>query len=139
MRVFFLNDTATTEIDTYGHTLALHDALPISQEQATARASQFAEATKASKVCGDATAVAKQIGAEVVDNDQVRVRDLPAQLQQLVLGMSVGEATPPFGTPTEGVRTLVLCGSDDPQSGQLPDPSQRSEEHTSETQSLMRN
>src|SRR3546814_1970336 len=27
--MFFLNDTATTEIYTYGHTLSLHDALPI--------------------------------------------------------------------------------------------------------------
>src|SRR3546814_8053278 len=26
---FFFNDTATTEIYTYGHTLSLHDALPI--------------------------------------------------------------------------------------------------------------
>src|SRR3546814_15214165 len=26
---FFLNDTATTEIYTYSHTLSLHDALPI--------------------------------------------------------------------------------------------------------------
>src|SRR3546814_18640451 len=29
---FFFNDTATTEIYTYGHTLSLHDALPISTE-----------------------------------------------------------------------------------------------------------
>src|SRR3546814_17995087 len=29
-RVFFFNDTATTEIYTYLHTLSLHDALPIS-------------------------------------------------------------------------------------------------------------
>src|SRR3546814_11970786 len=28
-RCFFFNDTATTEIYTYGHTLSLHDALPI--------------------------------------------------------------------------------------------------------------
>src|SRR3546814_20235182 len=27
--MFFVNDTATTEIYTYGHTLSLHDALPI--------------------------------------------------------------------------------------------------------------
>src|SRR3546814_13737271 len=27
--MFFFNDTATTEIYTYGHTLSLHDALPI--------------------------------------------------------------------------------------------------------------
>src|SRR3546814_14494035 len=26
--IFFCNDTATTEIYTYGHTLSLHDALP---------------------------------------------------------------------------------------------------------------
>src|SRR3546814_18084376 len=32
--VFFFNDTATTEIYTYGHTLSLHDALPISLEAA---------------------------------------------------------------------------------------------------------
>src|SRR3546814_19922429 len=30
----FFNDTATTEIYTYGHTLSLHDALPIGQLQA---------------------------------------------------------------------------------------------------------
>src|SRR3546814_5965632 len=29
MFFFFFNDTATTEIYTYGHTLSLHDALPI--------------------------------------------------------------------------------------------------------------
>src|SRR3546814_12384140 len=28
---FFFNETATTEIYTYGHTLSLHDALPISR------------------------------------------------------------------------------------------------------------
>src|SRR3546814_1910557 len=31
MSLFFFNDTATTEIYTYGHTLSLHDALPISR------------------------------------------------------------------------------------------------------------
>src|SRR3546814_15054743 len=33
-RFFFFNDTATTEIYTYGHTLSLHDALPISAKAA---------------------------------------------------------------------------------------------------------
>src|SRR3546814_11617118 len=33
---FFFNDTATTEIYTYGHTLSLHDALPISMVRAVA-------------------------------------------------------------------------------------------------------
>src|SRR3546814_19412800 len=31
--LFFFNDTANTEIYTYGHTLSLHDALPISIEE----------------------------------------------------------------------------------------------------------
>src|SRR3546814_2481486 len=31
--IFFFNDTATTEIYTYLHTLSLHDALPISVHQ----------------------------------------------------------------------------------------------------------
>src|SRR3546814_19521258 len=35
---FFFNDTATTEIYTYGHTLSLHDALPICLEPQPARA-----------------------------------------------------------------------------------------------------
>src|SRR3546814_10992909 len=30
--VFFFNDTATTESYTYGHTLSLHDALPICED-----------------------------------------------------------------------------------------------------------
>src|SRR3546814_17703468 len=30
---FFLNDTATTEIYTHGHTLSLHDALPICEHR----------------------------------------------------------------------------------------------------------
>src|SRR3546814_12664017 len=30
--IFFFNDTATTEIYTYCHTLSLHDALPILRE-----------------------------------------------------------------------------------------------------------
>ncbi|MCM8731378.1 peptidylprolyl isomerase [Hephaestia sp. GCM10023244] len=104
--------------------LTIEFAPGTTQDQASARASKFAQATQAIKGCGDATAVAREIGATLVDNDQVRVRDLPPQLQQLVLNMSIGEATPPFGSPSEGVRALVLCGRDTPQSGQLPDPSQ---------------
>ena len=58
--------------------------------------------------------------AEVVDNDQVTIRQLPAPLQEILLKMQIGQATPPFGNPEEGVRTLVLCGRDDSASAQLP-------------------
>src|SRR3546814_12000649 len=39
---FFVNDTATTEIDTYGHTLSLHDALPISGDAGSIRSGPWA-------------------------------------------------------------------------------------------------
>lgn len=90
------------------------------QEQATAKASAFATATHAIAGCGSAQKVAEQLGAEMVDNDQVRIRDLPGQLQELVAGLQVGQATPPFGSAQEGVRVLVICGRDDPQTAQGP-------------------
>jgi peptidyl-prolyl cis-trans isomerase SurA len=90
------------------------------QAQATARAADFAAAIKTIHGCGAATAVAQKIGADVVDNDQVTARQLPPQLQDILLKMQVGEATPPFGSATEGVRTLVLCGRDDPPMSNIP-------------------
>ena len=57
--------------------------------------------------------VGKEIGAEVVANDTTRIRDLPAPLQAMMRNLQVGQATPPFGSPQEGVRVLVLCGRDD--------------------------
>jgi peptidyl-prolyl cis-trans isomerase SurA len=65
-------------------------------------------------------AVAAQLGAKVVANDQVRARDLPGPLQQAVLNLSLGETSPPFGSIDEGVRVLMLCGRDDPQSSDGP-------------------
>jgi peptidyl-prolyl cis-trans isomerase SurA len=64
--------------------------------------------------CGRAEEAAAAIQAEVVSSDQVRVRDLPPALQTMLLGLSIGQSTPPFGSYEEGVRTLVLCGRDDP-------------------------
>ena len=70
--------------------------------------------------CGSVEKVAASIGAEVVDNDTVRIRDLPPQLQDIMLKLQVGQSSPPFGSPQDGVRALVLCGRDDPKSGTLP-------------------
>lgn len=65
--------------------------------------------------CGKAEEVAKAIGAQVVSNDQLRMGDLPPQLQQIVGTLPVGAATPPFGSAGDGLRVLILCGRDDPQ------------------------
>lgn len=90
------------------------------EAQVNTRTAAFAGAIQKLQGCGSVQKVASEIGAEVVDNDTIRIRDLPPALQSIVVKMQVGQATPPFGSRTEGVRTLVLCGRDDPQGGQLP-------------------
>jgi len=67
------------------------------------------------KGCGAAESAAAGLGASVVANDNIRVRDLPAPLQDAMLKLSLGETTAPFGSIDEGVRVLMLCGRDDPQ------------------------
>ncbi len=84
------------------------------QAQATPKVQAFAAGLKDIRGCGNVAEVAAKIGADVVNNDQMRIRDLPPQLQDMMLGMQVGESTPPFGSLTDGVRALVLCGRDDP-------------------------
>ncbi len=83
------------------------------EAQATAKAAQFAEAMKAARGCGAVDPIAQGFGAEVVTNDQIKARDLPGPLQNLVLQLNVGETTPPFGSIEDGVRVLMLCGRDD--------------------------
>ena len=90
------------------------------QAQASTRAASFGEAVKKIQGCGTVEKVAAGLGADVVDNDTVRIRDLPGPLAEIVGQLQVGQATPPFGSPDAGVRALVLCGRDDPKSGQLP-------------------
>ena len=92
----------------------------ITQAQATQRTAAFATAIQRLQGCGSVEKIAGELNAEVVDNDAVRVRDLPPQLQAIMTKLQVGEASPPFGSPTDGVRTLVLCGRDEAAGGQLP-------------------
>lgn len=95
-----------------------------SQAQAQAKAAEFAKVLQSTAGCGAVSKAAETLGAEVVDNDSVRARDLPPQLQDIILKLQVGQATPPFGSPTEGVRALVLCGRDDPKTAALPSADQ---------------
>lgn len=92
----------------------------ISAKEAQPRLTAFQEGIKSIKGCGDVAAFAQRMNAEVVDNDQLRVRDLPPALQPVLLGLRVGEATPAFGGSEEGVRSLVVCGRDDPMDANLP-------------------
>ena len=92
-----------------------------SQEAANARVQEFSDAMTQIRGCGDANRIAQSVGAEVVDNNSIRVRDLPEQLQSSLLQLQVGQATPPFGSLEDGVRVLLLCGRDDPETGAEPD------------------
>lgn len=94
------------------------------QAQAQAKAAEFAKVLQSTAGCGAVSKAAETLGAEVVDNDAVRARDLPPQLQDIVLKLQIGQSTPPFGSPEEGVRALVLCGRDDPKTAALPSADQ---------------
>lgn len=92
----------------------------ITRDEASQRAAAFAAATRGVQGCGTANDLGAKIGADVVDNDNVQVRDLPPQLQDMLLNLQIGEVTPPFGSVEDGVRVLVLCGRDDPQAAGTP-------------------
>ena len=94
------------------------------KEQASAKAASFAAQIKTIKGCGQANELGGKIGADVVDNDNVKVRDLPPQLQEILLGLQVGEATPPFGSVNDGVRVLVVCGRDEASNAAAPNAEQ---------------
>ena len=86
-----------------------------SDAQAQQKAAAFAQGIKQMKGCGDVDNAAQALGANVVSNDNVRIRDLPAPLQQLMLSLQIGQTTPPFGSAKEGVSVLMLCGRDEAQ------------------------
>jgi peptidyl-prolyl cis-trans isomerase SurA len=90
------------------------------EAKAAPKVEAFAKNMGAISGCGTVSDVAARIGAEVVDSDQVRVRDLPPQLQKMMLDLQIGQATRPFGSLQDGVRALVLCGRDDPQTASGP-------------------
>jgi peptidyl-prolyl cis-trans isomerase SurA len=83
------------------------------REQAEPIIAKFGAATRSIGGCGGADKLANDFNGEVVTSDEIKLRDLPPALQDIMLPMQVGQATPPFGSLEEGVRTLVLCGRDE--------------------------
>ena len=81
--------------------------------QAEPIVARFASAAQNIGGCGGAERIAGELNAEVVQSDDVKMRDLPPALQEMILEMQVGQATRPFGSIEEGVRVLVLCGRDE--------------------------
>ena len=94
----------------------------IEQAAAEKRLTDFSTFVGGLKGCADADARGAAFGATVVTNDEIKARQLPEQLQDLILSLQVGQATQAFGSPADGVRVLMLCGRDDPQDAGLPTP-----------------
>jgi peptidyl-prolyl cis-trans isomerase SurA len=84
-----------------------------SRQAAEPIVARFAEAARNIGGCGGADKMAADFKAEVVEADDVKLRELPPVLQQMMIGMQIGQATQPIGSLDEGVRVLVLCGRDE--------------------------
>jgi peptidyl-prolyl cis-trans isomerase SurA len=85
---------------------------------------RFASAAQNVGGCGGADKLAADFRGEVVSSDQVKLRELPPALQQMMLPMQVGQATRPFGSLDEGVRVLVMCGRDEANDANAPSEDQ---------------
>ena len=83
------------------------------REQAEPILERFADAAKNIGGCGGGEKIAADFHGEVVESDNVKMRDLPPALQEMMMPMQVGQATQPFGSLDQGVRTLVICGRDE--------------------------
>ncbi|WP_419716237.1 peptidylprolyl isomerase [Altererythrobacter aquiaggeris] len=90
------------------------------EADAQRRVAEFTQAVSEIPGCGGAETAAAAMGAEIVTNDQVQVRALPEQLQNAMLQLQIGQTTPPFGSVEEGIRVLMLCGRDAPQTATGP-------------------
>ena len=96
-----------------------------SEEAARQRVASFQQAVSQIRGCGEADSAAAgfaiatlpsfaaEFGAQVVSNE-IAVRALPEALQSTILELNLGQSTPPFGSISEGVRVLMMCGRDDP-------------------------
>jgi peptidyl-prolyl cis-trans isomerase SurA len=76
---------------------------------------RFSEETQQIAGCGVADEMAAKLGADFVNRDGIKIRDLPAPLQQVMLDLQIGQSTPPYGSLQDGVRVFVLCGRDAPE------------------------
>lgn len=92
----------------------------MTQPQAEAKIEEFVTFVQSMRGCADADRASAAIGADVIANEQIKAGNLPEQLRAIVLGLQVGQITPPFGSAEEGVRVLMLCGRDDPPDAGAP-------------------
>ena len=95
--------------------IAINFPAGTTEAQVASLVKRFSEETSKITGCGAADEMARQLNADVVNRDGIKVRDLPAPLQQVMLDLQVGQSTPPYGSLEDGVRVFVMCGRDAPQ------------------------
>src|SRR3546814_4261061 len=128
MFLFFFNESATTEIYTYVHTLSLHDALPISRRPDRCRGTPRAAALSFPN-----------------DNQAPRVIRQTRHPTPCGASAALGGSPAPEARFSPSLPIPFLAGKAEPvavATGFQPQRKgrhHRSEEHTSELQSLMRN
>lgn len=86
----------------------------MTEAQALPKVQQFKARIENINGCGAADSIAAELGAEIVNRDGIKIRSLPGPLQEVMLNLQVGQATPPYGSLADGVRSFVVCGRDAP-------------------------
>ncbi len=92
--------------------IAINFPAGTTEAQAAPLVKQFSDDTQKISGCGAADDMAKKLGAEVVNRDGIKIRDLPAPLQEVMVNLQIGQSTPPYGSLADGVRVFVMCGRD---------------------------
>ncbi|MCK0127843.1 peptidylprolyl isomerase [Erythrobacter sp. F6033] len=92
----------------------------VTQAVAEAKVAEFDAFVQTLRGCADAGRAETELGASVVENNDISASRLPDQLRNMVLNLQIGQTTRPFGTPQDGVRVLMLCGRDDPEDSGAP-------------------
>ncbi len=85
---------------------------------------KFAAGVSQIKGCGDAENVAAELGAEVISRNDIKLGELPGPLRSLMTTLPIGQSTPPYGSPEDGVRAFVLCGREVPTESNMPSAEQ---------------
>lgn len=88
-------------------------------EDQEAAFANFSQSTQTINGCGQVEEVAAKLGGEVGSNENLVARQLPPQLQDIILNMQVGQVSPTFNDG-RGLTVFVLCGRDQPTEAKLP-------------------
>ncbi len=92
----------------------------MSEADANARIDEFGTFVQSLRSCSDANNSRSTLDVTVVQNEGIQARQLPEALQNILLNLQVGQSTPPFGSPADGVRVLMLCGREVPEDAGAP-------------------